>query len=68
MIGSCGHEIDPVFYLSGQATYNVKDHARDCKRVVSVITTCKSCRSNYDAFGLILKDKKAEQKWLRGEK
>ena len=63
VFGSCGHKLRGV----DDNILNIKDHNRECEAVVSTICVCDKCARRYRKWGLVLKDKKAEDKWLMGE-
>ena len=63
--GTCGHIVDPEFFKTNKSTYGVKEHSREGKRVVSIITTCESCRKWYSQHRQILKPDNYK-KWMKG--
>lgn len=63
-MGSCGHELRGV----DDNILSIKEYDRSGERVVATICVCDDCIRWYRKHRLILKDKKAEDKWFAGNK
>ena len=66
--GTCGHELDPEWFESGRGDIRVRDSLKDGSPAVAYITVCPKCRDWYRLAGLILKNRRAEQRYLRRKK
>lgn len=63
-IGSCGHEVPPDKIFTNAVT--VRSIDREGRHVAKYLLLCSWCLLRAKILGVILKDERAINRWLRG--
>lgn len=69
VIGTCCHEIEMDWWISGNGDVAYKERCNDYEneRIVNAVAyglVCENCKKNYEEWGILLHSKEEEELWL----